>query len=319
MPPRAPIPITEVVKGIFKIGPLETHSRTPNTSPHLVVGEKQAAIVEFGESGQAHDLLEAIKEIGVDRDRIAYLIASHIHLHHIAGVDVLLKELPKSKMVIHQRGVRYVVEPTRLNESTFQAWGKDSGCPQIAPVPQDRIWGISGGEVIDLGGRELEVVETLGHSPHHIAIFDRLTKALFAGDAAGVLGLGSERASPDIRPPFFDVDLAAKSLQRLRALNPSAILLFGYGGISHSPQKTLQWSEEDIRTVERICREGMKNKESAKEIGRKVGEYYAKVGASMPKEGVEVMRERGIGVGGSLPIGMCAFLMKQDPSLEMPK
>jgi len=313
------IPITEVVKGIYKIGPLETHSSTPKTSPHLVVGEKQSAILEFGETGQAPELLEAIKEIGVDRDSIAYLIASHIHLHHIAGANVLLKELPKSKVVVHQRGAPYLVEPTRLNASTLQAWGEDSGCPQIDPIPQDRIWGVSGDEVIDLGGRELEVVETLGHSPHHIAVFDRLTKALFAGDAAGVLGLGSERASPDIRPPFFDVDLASESLRRLRALNPSVILLFGYGGISHSPQKTLQWSEEDIRTVERICREGMKNKESAKEIGRKVGEYYDEVGASMPEEGIEHMRDRGIGVGGGLPLGMCAFLVKQDPSLEIPK
>jgi len=309
------IPITEVVKGIFKIGPLETHSRTPNTSPHLVVGQKQAAIVEPGEDGQLPDLLKAIKEIGVDPDRVAYAIASHSHLHHIAGVNMLLKEIPKAKMVVHNFAVPHLMDPTRLNAGTTEAWGE--GCPQLSPVPQDRIWGVAGDEVIDLGGRELEIIETLGHSPHHIAIFDRLTKALFAGDAAGVLGLGKERASPDIRPPFFDVDKAAQSLQRLRALKPSVILLFGYGGISHSPDKTLQWSEEDIRMVERICREGMKQKESGKEIGKKVQDYYDQVEATMPEE--EGMRERGMGVGGDLPIGMIAFLMKQDPNLEMPQ
>jgi len=280
-----------------------------------VVGQKQAAIVEPGEDGQLPDLLKAIKEIGVDPDRVAYAIASHSHLHHIAGVNMLLKEIPKAKMVVHNFAVPHLMDPTRLNAGTTEAWGE--GCPQLSPVPQDRIWGVAGDEVIDLGGRELEIIETLGHSPHHIAIFDRLTKALFAGDAAGVLGLGKERASPDIRPPFFDVDKAAQSLQRLRALKPSVILLFGYGGISHSPDKTLQWSEEDIRMVERICREGMKQKESGKEIGKKVQDYYDQVEATMPEE--EGMRERGMGVGGDLPIGMIAFLMKQDPNLEMPQ
>ena len=80
------IPIVEIAKGIFRIGPLE--SRTPNTnpaSPFLVVGSQQSAIVEPGEDGQAPKLLEAIKEIGVGLDRIAYLIATHIHLHHVHG------------------------------------------------------------------------------------------------------------------------------------------------------------------------------------------------------------------------------------------
>ncbi|MFC2010856.1 MBL fold metallo-hydrolase [Chloroflexota bacterium] len=313
------IPIQELAKGIFKIGPLETHSRTPDTSPHLVVGDKLAAIVEPGEGGQVPELIEAIKMIGVDLDRVAYAIASHSHLHHLAGVNVLLKELPKIKMVVHNFAVPHLLDPTRLNAGTIDAWGQ--GCPQISPVSQDRIWGVSGGEVIDLGGRELEIVETLGHSPHHIAIFDRLTKALFAGDAAGVLQLGSERASPDIRPPFFDVDKASGSLQRLRALNPSMLLLFGYGGISFSPQKTLQWSEDDIRTVERICREGMQKKISGKEIGRQVAEYYEQVGATMPPEPKHQGRgQERIGMRESdAPIGMIAFLMKQDPTLELPK
>jgi len=280
-----------------------------------VVGEQQAAILEPGEDGQVPDLMKAIKEIGVDRDRVAYAIASHSHLHHLAGVNVLLKEIPQAKIVVHNFAVPHLMDPTRLNPGTVEAWGE--GCPKITPVPQDRIWGVAGGEVIDLGGRELEIIETLGHSPHHIAIFDRLTRALFAGDAAGVLSLGSERASPDIRPPFFDVDKAADSLQRLRALNPSMLLLFGYGGISHSPDKTLQWSEEDIRTVERICREGMKQNVSGKEIGKQVREYYQRVGATMPEE-PEGQQRAGMREGDA-PIGMIAFLMKQDPSLKIPQ
>jgi len=313
------IPITEIVKGIFKVGPLDTHSSTPATSPHVVVGQQQTVIVEPGEAGQVPDLLEGIRQIGVSRDSVTYLIASHSHLHHLSGVNELLKELPNAKMVVHKFAVPHLVEPTRLNEGTFLAWGgPDSGCPQISPVPEDRIWGVGGGEVIDLGGREIEIIETLGHSPHHICVFDRLTKALFIGDAAGVIRHGGERAAPDIRPPLFDVEKAADSLHRLRALKPSMLLLFGYGGISHSPDKTMQWSEDDIRAVERICREGMKQKVSSKQIGKKVSEYYDQVKATTPEELDQATAAAGMRESDA-PIGMVAYLKKQDPSLEIPK
>ncbi|MFC2011369.1 MBL fold metallo-hydrolase [Chloroflexota bacterium] len=325
------IPIAEVAKGILRVGPLDTKSRTPITSPFLVVGER-VAILEPGEAGQIPELLEAFKQLDIDRDRIDYAIASHIHLHHLGGVNVLLKELPKTKIVIHKFGVPYLMEPTRLNEGVRQVWG--AGCPEISPVPQDRIWGVSGGEVIDLGGRELEIIETLGHSPHHISIFDRLTRSLFPGDAVGCFfgGPSTERPHPDIVAPLFDFEKAVDSLHRLRALKPSALFLFGYNGASFSPDQSMQWSENDITAVERICREGMKQKMSNKEISRRVQEYYESVG--VPETGAREEyyrspavsaptaedRERSRSVqGGQGQFPMYAYLLKKDPSLEMPK
>ncbi len=303
--------IVEVAKGIFRIGPLDTQNKvTPDTSPYLVLGDKQAAILEPGESGQAPALLEAIKEIGVSPDRVAYIIASHIHLHHIGGVNSLLPALPQAKFTIHHRGVPHVMEPTRLNASTLQVWGKESGCPQVTPTPEDRIWGVTGGELLDLGGRQLEIVETTGHAPHHISIFDRLTKALFPGDAVGVVRLGRERARPDILPPLFELDIAVASLHRLRDLKPSVLFLFGYGGVSHSPEKTIQWSEDDISAVEVIVREGMQQKLSSQEIGDRVNKHYNKVGIVGPEDE---------GAAREAPIGMVAYVKRKHPELEIPE
>jgi len=217
--------------------------------------------------------------------------------------------------VVHQRGVPHLMEPVRLNASVSEVWGE--GCPQISPVPQDRIWGVAGGEVIDLGGRELEIIETLGHAPHHISIFDRLTKALFPGDATGVFfgGPGTERCHPDIVPPQFDLEKALDSLHRLRALKPSVIFAFGYNGASFSPDRTLQWSGEDICMVERICQEGMQQKKSSQEISQMMEEYYKSVGVPSAPEQRTESRDR-VTTG---PIGMYVYLKKKDPSLEMPK
>jgi len=299
------IPITEIVKGFFKIGPLDTKRGTPWTSPYLVVGQQRAAIVEPGELEQTSELLEGIKEIGVDLDRIAYLIPTHIHLHHVSGVNVLLKEIPQAKVVVHQRAVPHLMEPSRLNASTLEVWGQDRGCSQLTPVPEDRILGVVGDEVIDLGGRELEIIDARGHAPHHIAIFDRVTRIAITGDAAGDWHTpGRERAEPDIRPPLFNVEMAVDSVRRLRALQPSMLIVFGRGGVNHSPDKALQWLEADIRAVERICQEGMKQKLSNEEIISRVREYYRSVE-------IELI------VGA--PMAVCAYLHKQDPSLEMPQ
>ncbi|MFC1943103.1 MBL fold metallo-hydrolase [Chloroflexota bacterium] len=305
------IPITEVAKGIFKIGPLETgNERTPETCPHLIVGQKQALIWEPGEAGQVRELLEGIRILHVDRDSIAYLIVGHIHIHHCQGVPVLLKELPKATLRVHERAVPHMIDPTRLNESTIQVWGE--GCPVISPVPADRVRAVADGEVIDLGGRELEFIYAPGHAPHQIAMFDHLTRALFPSDATGAFNIpNNERCSPDIRPPLFDVDKAVDTLHRLRALKPKVIFTFTrWGGVSHSPDDTLKWAEEDWRAVESICREGMKQKKTSREIGMQVTEYYKKV---------RIADEFGPTSEPRAVYGMYAYIHKQDPSLEMPK
>jgi glyoxylase-like metal-dependent hydrolase (beta-lactamase superfamily II) len=321
------IPITEVVTGIFKIGPLETGRVTPNVAPYVVVGEEKAAIVEMGEDGQTAELLKAITLTGeeglsMDLNKFAYIMASHVHLHHVSGINLLLKAMPNAKAVIHHFGVPHLVEPTRLNAGTLQVWGQDSGCPQISPVPEDRIISARGGEVIDLGGgRELELIETLGHCPHHMSIFDRLTKTLFPGDAAGAFfaGPGHYRTRPDILPPLYDAKLSVESVRRLRALKPELLLVFGHNAMSRTPDDTLRWAEEDILAIESICREGMEQKKSNLQIGTEVREYYDSVGIALQEdERNGTMAGGGMGGGGG-PIAMYTYLKRENPSLEIPQ
>jgi hypothetical protein len=210
-----------------------------------------------------------------------------------------------------------MMDPTRLNDSIFQVWG--DGCPQVSPVSEDRIMSVSGGEVLDLGGRELEIIETLGHAPHHISIFERLTKTLFPGDVAGALydPHKNARARPDILPPLYDVKKAVDSIRRLRALNPVLILRFGYNCVDYWPNKTLEWAEEDVLAVERIILEGMQQKISSVEIGQRMVDYYRSVDVALPT-GQEV-QDGGEPRGGGGPIGMYRYLMREHPGLEMPK
>ncbi len=331
------IPRAQIARGIFRIGPMPTgnpRSADSPTSPFVMVGQERAVILEPGEEGQALPTLEACDMIGIPRDRIAYITISHIHLHHAEALNILMKETP-AKVVCHQRAVPHLIDPTRLNASIDQVWGLEGGhCGVLNPVPEDRIVGCAGGEVFDLGEREFEIIDSRGHAPHHICVFDRLTRALWTGDMAGALPYGSERAGPDILPPLFDVAMSIAGIRRCRDLKPSILLTFtGIGGVSYAADQTLQWVEEDILAIERICRDGMKNGMAAKEIGLLVEEVrpQSAIGAFSPLlrplTPVESAGEGNRSTSGVLtrleahmpPFGMLAYLKRDDPSLPWPE
>lgn len=168
---------------------------------------------------------------------------------------------------------------------------------------------VEDGHVLDLGGKELEILHTPGHAPHHISILDRLTRAVWPGDLPSYGDPGHPRMGHDIRPPLFDLKNYLEAVQRLRALKPSVFLTFHDWGVDFSPEETLSWNEELHLALERICREGMKQKASFKEILRRAEEWQSS------REAMPVGES---GLAGGL-FGLIAFLHRQDPSLEMPR
>ncbi|MBI4282891.1 MAG: MBL fold metallo-hydrolase [Chloroflexi bacterium] len=330
----------QVARGIFKLGPLNTGKfRTAEapTCPYIMVGQEKAAILEPGEEGQSSGILQAMEDLGIPRENVAYITASHIHLHHMEGINVLLDVLTNAKVVVHQRAVPHLIDPTRLNASHNQIWGEVGGpCGRLNPVKAERIIGCTGGEVFDLGEREFEIINTTGHAPHHICVFDRLAGALWTGDMAGVLSFGTERGSPDILPPLFDVKAHIEGLNRCLALKPKLLFTFtGYGGVSFVAEQTLRQAKEDVLAIERICLEGMKKKLSAQEIGRQVDERRGadrSMGAYSPlikptSSEAETVGTRGGHIGiltarteeHMPPFGMLAYLKREHPELEWPK
>ncbi|MBI4282893.1 MAG: MBL fold metallo-hydrolase [Chloroflexi bacterium] len=326
------IPKTQIARGVFRIGPLPTgnaRSAEAPTSPFIVCGQERAAILEPGERGHGYPTLQAIGELGIDLDRIAYIIITHIHLHHFESINTLVKEIPRAKIVVHQRAVPHLLDPTRLNESTNQIWGEVGGhCGRLDPVPEDRILGVVGGEVFDLGQRELDVLDLRGHAPHQIGIFDRMTRAMWIGDMCGHQTFASERGGPDILAPMFDVRQQLESLNRCRALKPAVFFTFSGGGVTFAPEVTMKWQEDEVLAIERICLEGMKQKLTAQEIGKRLVQDRDKRPRELTYSPIfKPSAEPSVHLPGLLhrlgedmpPFGMIAYLKREHPELEWPK
>jgi glyoxylase-like metal-dependent hydrolase (beta-lactamase superfamily II) len=99
----------------------------------------------------------------------------------------------------------------------------------ILPVPEQAINVLSGGELLRIGERALYVYDAPGHASHHVIYFDERSRAAWIGDTGGVCRPGAAVARPATPPPDIDIEAWQHSLDMLRALDPSVLLLTHFG------------------------------------------------------------------------------------------
>ena len=175
-------------------------------------------------------VLAALEDLGIDREDLAHLIPTHVHLDHAGGTGELAAACPNATVHCHERGIDFLTDPElleKLKRGVEDALGMPEpyGDPDL--VPADRARPIADGDGIDLGDRTLEAIDAPGHAPHQAALFDGTTDVLFTADAAGMLFDGE--IYPTTQPPSFDLEDAVDTVERLRSLEPAVNCYPHYG------------------------------------------------------------------------------------------
>ncbi len=85
-----------------------------NRTGTYVIHDEKLTIVETSASPSIPYLLEGLKKLEIDPSEIHYIIVTHIHLDHAGGAGLLLKECPNAKVIVHPRGFRHLIDPSRL-------------------------------------------------------------------------------------------------------------------------------------------------------------------------------------------------------------
>jgi len=207
---------------------------------HLLVENGRAAFVDVGTTLSAPALLAALEAKGLPPEAVDHVILTHVHLDHAGGAGQMMRALPAARLVVHPRGARHMVDPSKLWEGASAVYGEEAmrrNYGELVPVDAGRVLEAPDGLTLELGGRPLVFLDTPGHARHHLCVWDEASRSMFTGDTFGLSyrELASGRGAfilPTTTPVQFEPDALLRSLDRLLGYLPAAMLLTHYSRVT---------------------------------------------------------------------------------------
>lgn len=204
---------------------------------HLLTHQGRAAFIDTGTNATLPRALAALAVLGLETEAVDYVILTHIHLDHAGGAGAMMAAFPRARLVVHPRGARHMVEPSKLMAGVEAVYGKERARDLygvLKPVAAERIIEAPEGTTISLAGRALVCLDAPGHARHHIVIHDEQSRSVFTGDTLGIAyrelyADGRPFLFPTTTPSQFDPEALAASIERIRALVPRAAYLTHFG------------------------------------------------------------------------------------------
>lgn len=274
--------ISEIADGIFRF---ETPVPGMPYMPIVyVIQGPEPVLIEPGPGIAVPRIREALKYLQIEA--LSYIIPTHIHVDHGGGAGALAQLYPEAKVVVHPRGARHLISPTRLVESTKLVWGEnfEAECGPFIPVPEHRMLVPMDGEVITPGGRELQIIYAPGHASHHHVILHRHLNALFCGEALGLPGC----QLPSVAPYSFDQEIYLDTIENLRKLGVR-MLFYSHGGLEPYPETAMSRASENARNFANIILEALRNGQTTEQLMRTFGDAVARrFGLHLNERDVEI-------------------------------
>src|SRR6478736_5948095 len=192
-------------------------SRFGFVNAYLVSEDDGLTLVDTLLPRSAKVALSAAEELGAPIVRIAL---THAHGDHIGSLDALAAALPGVEVLISGRDARLMRKDMSLDPGEPQR--KLRGSYPGAKTEPTRT--LAAGDMVG----SLEVVAAPGHTPGHVAFFDRRDGTLFCGDAYTTIGGVATTAKPSL--PFPRASMSTwhrptelESARALRALQPARL------------------------------------------------------------------------------------------------
>lgn len=160
-------------------------------------------LVDTGPPCTARELAQLLSGM-----RVEQVVVTHAHEDHFGGLAILRQRFPEASFYAPRGALPTIAKPSRLHMPLYRRfiWGRPRpvhGLHSLDDV-EDRV---------NTPSYSFRVIETPGHSPSHISLFEPSQRWLFCGDA--FIG-GKERAwSQD-----YDLFGVVSSLRTLASLRP---------------------------------------------------------------------------------------------------
>lgn len=238
-------------------------NRKERTGTYVIL-EKELTIVETSASPSIPYILSGLKQLHIDPIDIKYIIVTHIHLDHAGGAGLLLQHCPNAKVVVHPKGARHIIDPSRLIAGARAVYGEkfDSLFDPILPIPEQKILIKNDGDTLKISDScTLTFLDTPGHANHHFSIYDPISNGIFTGDTIGVFYPelkhdGIELYLPSTSPNQFNPDYMLQSLEKIEKLNVDYVY-FGHYGASSNIQEISQQIRKWLPLFVEVGNKGM--------------------------------------------------------------
>ena len=184
-------------------------------SCHLVEACGKNILVDCGME-QGPDLYEN-QEIPVALGDIDYILLTHAHVDHLAGLNQLREAFPDAKFYMDKRDEELLRDPN-MNLSDF--------LPEpIVCKPAD-VW-VKDRDIIKTCGLEFTVLDTAGHTPGGISFYLKNEGIVFTGDSLFQGSIGrTDFPGGNLK------ELLTNIMQNLFQLPDSVRVLSGHGEIT---------------------------------------------------------------------------------------
>jgi glyoxylase-like metal-dependent hydrolase (beta-lactamase superfamily II) len=206
---------------------------------YLLESDSALAVIEAGHNSAVERILTFIRRRGRRPEDVSHVIVTHVHLDHAGGAGSLMQHLPNATLVAHPRGVRHVVDPSRLVACARAVYGDekyDATYGRLVPVSEARTVTMEDGDSLSVGNRELHFMDSPGHARHHFTIWDEHTRGWFTGDTFGISyrELDTDRGPfvfPTTTPIQFDPPALIDSIERMMERDPQFMYLTHFGRV----------------------------------------------------------------------------------------
>jgi glyoxylase-like metal-dependent hydrolase (beta-lactamase superfamily II) len=218
------------------------------TAGLLVESQGCNALIDPGPESTLETLRAQLKARGIALASLDALLLTHIHLDHAGATGAIVRENPSLKVYVHELGAAHMVDPSRLLASAGRLYGSQLTTlyGECAPVPEQNLLPLGGGEKIRLGQVDLDVFYTPGHASHHVAYWDAASRVALVGDTAGIRIEGKSYLLPATPPPDIDLELWNASLDTIASWNPERLFLTHFGFIDN-PSEHIRLYRERLR------------------------------------------------------------------------
>ena len=199
-------------------------------SIYIIENNGKRLMIDVGETLKTRKIVKKLKELNLYP--VDIIVLTHSHWDHARGIKKMHEAMnnPDLEIFASENAIENIKSPEKMIEG-FQ------GVSEVYPF--EGVKPLKEGDVIDLNGLELEILNMFGHTMDSIAIYDKKNKTLFAGDSI-IMRLDKDAFFIPLMPPDFHEEELLKTFNRLREmkdnLNSIALAHFGIWKDDHFGQ-----------------------------------------------------------------------------------